>query len=182
MCDSDKWKVSECEWDNMITRVRTQVQGWVHKGKSENMRARARVWEREWEHECNVLITRCQRGEKKYEVKRQDLRLQWDSDMRGEVLLVFWYVQGSIYIMWNFKMKSWQPINCTACAKDRGLAWKSNLQNYHIWIITPVWLLHDPSQYLWITGLMLSQSGMLTWPHYFDILTFWYPWELFTEP
>jgi hypothetical protein len=85
----------------------------------------------------------CWGRETKYEGERRDLRSQWDSDMRGEVLLIFWYVQGSIYIVWNFKMKSWQSINFTACAKDRGLAWKSNLQNYHIRLITPVQLSHD---------------------------------------
>ena len=40
-------------------------------------------------------------------------------------------------------MKHWQPINFTTWAKDWRLAWKSNLQNYHIWLITPVWLPHD---------------------------------------
>ena len=54
---------------------------------------------RAWEHECEVLITRCQGRETKYEGERQDLRSQQDSDMRGEVLLIFWYVQGSIYIV-----------------------------------------------------------------------------------
>jgi hypothetical protein len=64
-------------------------------------------------------------------------------EMWGEVLLVFWYVQGSIYTIWKFKMKGWQLINFTTCTKDQRLMQKSNLQNYHIWLITPVVRLHD---------------------------------------
>ena len=124
-------------------RVRTQRWEWVREGKGENARARARTWGWEQEHECEVLITQSWGRETKYEVKRCDLRSQRDSDMRGEVLLIFWYVQGSIYIVWKFKTKSWQSINFTTCAKDEGLAWKSNFQNYHIWLITPVQLSHD---------------------------------------
>jgi hypothetical protein len=101
------------------------------------------TWGRERERECEVLITWCRGWETKYEVERQDLRSQRDSKTRSEVLLIFCYVQGSIYIVWNFKMKSWQPINFTTCAKDWGLTWKSNLQNYHIQLISPVRLSHD---------------------------------------
>ena len=135
--------ISECERGNAISSVRTRLREREREDEGENARVRARTWEQERECKCEVLITHCRGREMKYEVERRDLRSQWDSDTRGEVLLVFWYVQGSIYIVWNFKMKSWQSINFTACAKDWGLAWKSNLQNYHIWLITPVQLLHD---------------------------------------
>jgi hypothetical protein len=36
MCDSDKQKASECEQDNVIMRVRIQVQERVQEGKHEN--------------------------------------------------------------------------------------------------------------------------------------------------
>ena len=49
-----------------------------------------------------------------------------------------------VYILYEIlKWKAQQSINFTACAKDRGLTWKSNLQNYHIQLISPVQLLHD---------------------------------------
>jgi hypothetical protein len=37
----------------------------------------------------------------KYEGEKLDLMSQRDSDTRGEVLLVFCYVQGSIYILYE---------------------------------------------------------------------------------
>jgi hypothetical protein len=149
------------------------LRAWECDYESENARARARAGEqeREQEHECEVLITWCWGQETKYEVERRDLRLQRDSDMRGEVLLIFWYVQRSVYIVWNFKMKSWQLINFTACAKDRGLIWKSNLQNYHIRLITPVQLshdLHDISESLgqsWAKALCWCSLAILIYRH-----------------
>ena len=44
-------------------------------------------------------------------------------------------------------------------------AWKSNLQNYCIQFITPIWLLHDLCEISEPPG-----SGTLTQPHYSDIL------------
>ena len=90
----------------------------------------------------------------------------------------YWYVQGSIYIMWNFKMKSWQLINFTVCAKDRGLAWKSNIQNYYIQLITPVWLLHDHHNISESPGQCWAKAIVMTHPHN---LIFWRSQQLHTE-
>ena len=48
-----------------------------------------------------------------------------------------------VYMMWNFKMKDWQLINFTTCTKDWRHMQKSNIQNYHIQLITPVQQSHD---------------------------------------
>jgi hypothetical protein len=85
------------------------------------------------------LITWYRVREMKYKVQRQDLSCNEILRCGGEVLLVFLVCTGEyIYIMWKFKMKEWQLINFTACTKDRRLAQKSNLQNYHIQLLTPV--------------------------------------------
>jgi hypothetical protein len=100
----------------------------------------------ECEQDIEIMRARARASTWVWSLNNAKLRVRdkvWDSDMRGEVLLVFWYVQGSIYIIWNFEMKSWQPINFTACVKDRRLTWKYNLQNYHIRLIMPVQLSHD---------------------------------------
>ena len=56
-------------------------------------------------------------------------------------------------------------------------AWKSNLQNYHIWLITPVLLLHDLRNISESPG----QSAMLMWPHYIDIPISQCLWQLFYQ-
>ena len=168
ICDSDKQKASKCECGNTISSARMRLWERECEDEGENARARARTWEWERECECDVFIMQCWGQEMKYKVERWDLRLQWDSDTRGEVLLIFWYVQGSIYIVWKFKMKSWQSINFTACAKDWGLAWKSNLQNYHIRLITPVWLshdLHDISGQSWAKAVSWCGLAILIYRH-----------------
>ena len=96
ICNSNKQKASECERGNAITSMRTRLR----EHKSENTRARMSTRGRELERECEVLKTQCWGRETKYEGERQDLRSQWDSDMRGELILC--YVQGSIYIVWKF--------------------------------------------------------------------------------
>ena len=96
----------------------TWLRAWEHNYKSENVRARARMWV--WS--LNDVMPRVRDKVWGQEMKSKVATRFW---YEGEVLLVFWYVQGSIYIMWNFKMKSWQSINFTACAKDQwiGAVW-----------------------------------------------------------
>jgi hypothetical protein len=55
-----------------------------------NMRARART---------RTQVQSLNNAKPSMRDKVQDLRLQQDSDTRGEVLLIFWYIQGSIYIV-----------------------------------------------------------------------------------
>ena len=63
-----------------------------------------------------------------------------------------------------------------AWAKDRRLAWKSNLQNYHIWLITPVWLPHDLHGISQLPGR--CRAEVICWRS-LAILICWCPRQLF---
>jgi len=75
-------------------------------------------------------------------------------------------------------MKSWQPINFTIWAKDQRLTWKSNLQNYHIWLIMPVWLPHDLHGISKLLGQ--CRAEVICWCG-LTILICWCPWQLFYQ-
>jgi hypothetical protein len=112
-------------------------------------------------------------------------------ETRSKVATRFWYKGWSstfsnlfsgmyrgVYILYEIlKWKARQSINFTACAKDWGLAWKSNLQNYHIRLISPVWLSHDLCNISESPG----RSGKMMWPRYFDIPTCRCPRQLFYQ-
>ena len=101
----------------------------------------------------------------------------WET--RGKVLLVFWYVQGSIYIMWNFKMKGMPTDKFYRLYKGPEAHAKVQPSKLpypaHNTCCTLVW----PLQYLQIAGPVSGWSGMLMRPRAFDIPTCRCPQQLF---
>jgi len=130
MCNSDEQKGSELEWDNM----------------------------RAHEYKCKVLIMWCWGWETKYEVKRWDLKSQWDSDMRVEVLLDFLECTGE-YI-YNVKFLNEKLTTDKFYCLSKGPETHMKIQHQKL-----PYLAHNacsaivwPWQYLWIARLMSDQS------------------------
>ena len=113
------------------------------------------------------------------EVQGWDPRPQWDSDTRGEVLLFFLVCTGE-YI-YNVKILNEKLTTDKFYFLSKGPETCMKIQHPKL-----PYLAHNTCsaitgtpQYLQVARLMLGQSDMLTWPHYFDILICQCPQQLF---
>jgi len=118
----------------------------------------------------------CWGWETKYEVKRWDLKSQWDSDMRVEVLLDFLECTGEYIYNVKFLNEKLTTDKFYCLSKGPETHMKSNIKNYHIWLIMPVQLLYDLGSISELPGWCRTKVMQ---PRYFDIPTCRCPWQLF---
>jgi len=149
MCNSDERKAREHKSENARARVRTRS---LKKGEAESKRRSTRL---------------------RSEAATGFWYEGWSST------LFFLYIQGSIYIMWKFYNETLTTDKFYHLSKGLETCMKVQPPKLpylaHNTCLATTW----PPRYLWIAGLMLGRSDMLTWPRYFDIPTCWCPQQLF---
>ena len=127
--------------------------------------SKVRAWESEREHgraKSNNVVSRVRDEVQSLEMRSES---QWGSERCGvKFYLFFLYVQESIYIMWNFKMKRMLTDKFYHLYKGPEAHTKVQPSKLpypaHNACCALAWSLW----YLWIAGPMKGWSGMLMWP------------------